>query len=280
MTAQWLDGKALAASVQSALAPRVAALPRPPGLAVVLVGHDAASQVYVRRKGTVAHALGFVHRQIDLPADTPQEALLEVVRSLNADDTIDGILVQFPLPRGIDPSVVLDTIDPAKDVDGLSAANLGRLVQGRPGLVACTPKGCMRLLEAAGISLAGKHAVVIGRSNIVGRPMALLLEQAHATVTIAHSRTPDLGAILATADVVVAAVGRPDLVRAAHLKPGAVVVDVGMNRLTDGRLVGDVATAEVAEVCSWITPVPGGVGPMTIAMLMENTVEASERRQA
>lgn len=278
MTAGLLDGKVLGAAVQAALAPRVAALPRPPGLAVVLVGSDPASQVYVRRKGKVAHELGFLHRQIDLPADTPQERVLEVVRALNVDDAIDGILVQFPLPRGIDPSVVLDTIDPAKDVDGLSAANLGRLVQGRPGLVACTPKGCMRLLQAAAIPLAGRHAVVVGRSNIVGRPMALLLEQAHATVTVAHSRTPDLGAVLRTADIVVAAVGRPELIRAEHVRPGVVVVDVGINRLPDGRLVGDVATEEVAQVASWITPVPGGVGPMTIAMLMENTVEAAEAR--
>lgn len=278
MSARLLDGKALAARVQSALVPRVAALPRPPGLAVVLVGADPASQVYVRRKGKVAHELGFVHQQIDLPATTSQAELLEVVRRLNADPAIHGILVQFPLPKGLDPSIVLDTIDPAKDVDGLSAANLGRLVQGRPTLVACTPKGCMRLLVDAGIPLAGRHAVVIGRSNIVGRPMALLLEQAHATVTVAHSRTPDLAGVLREADVIVAAVGRPELVRAAHVKPGAVVVDVGMNRLDDGRLVGDVAFAEVAEVASWITPVPGGVGPMTIAMLMENTVEAAERR--
>jgi methylenetetrahydrofolate dehydrogenase (NADP+)/methenyltetrahydrofolate cyclohydrolase len=278
VSARLLDGRALAERVQADLAERVAALEGPPGLAVILVGDDPASRVYVRRKGVVAHQLGLVHRQIDLPAHTSEHELVAVVRQLNADPAIHGILVQLPLPRGLDASVVLDAIDPSKDVDGISAANLGLLVQGRPGLVACTPKGCLRLLVDAGVPLAGRRAVVVGRSTIVGRPLALLLEQANATVTVAHSRTVDLGAVLREADVVVAAVGRPGLVRGEHLRPGAVVVDVGINRTADGKLVGDVDFASAAEVASAITPVPGGVGPMTIAMLMENTVEAATRR--
>jgi methylenetetrahydrofolate dehydrogenase (NADP+)/methenyltetrahydrofolate cyclohydrolase len=282
VTGARLDGVAVAAQVEAELRARVAALGRPPGLAVVLVGADPASQVYVRRKGQVAERLGLHHRQIDLPADATREQIVATVEALNADPAVDGILVQFPLPRRQDEEVVLDTIHPDKDVDGFTIASSGRLAQGRPSLVACTPKGVMRLLAAAGVSLTGKDAVVIGRSNIVGRPMAMLLEHAGATVTLCHSRTADLPGHCRRADVVVAAVGKAELVRGDWIKPGAVVIDVGMNRVTDaagkGKLLGDVAYDEVLAVASAVTPVPGGVGPMTIAMLMENTVLAAERR--
>jgi methylenetetrahydrofolate dehydrogenase (NADP+)/methenyltetrahydrofolate cyclohydrolase len=283
LTARILDGNALAAVVHEELKVAAAALPRPPGLAVVLVGADPASQVYVRRKGQVAEKLGYLHRQIDLPAVAPRAQLLDVVAELAADDTIDGILVQFPLPRREDEAAVLEALPPEKDVDGFTAENLGRLASGRPYLVACTPWGVMRLLRESGRPLAGAHAVVIGRSNIVGRPMSMLLEQANATVTLAHSRTPDVAAFCRQADVVVAAVGRAEMVRGDWIKPGAVVIDVGMNRVVGadgkGRLVGDVHFGEVSEVAGAITPVPGGVGPMTIAMLMENTLRASQARQ-
>ncbi|HMV68960.1 MAG TPA: bifunctional 5,10-methylenetetrahydrofolate dehydrogenase/5,10-methenyltetrahydrofolate cyclohydrolase, partial [Myxococcota bacterium] len=253
------------------------------GLAVVLVGADPASQVYVRRKGKVAEKLGYLHRQIDLPADAPRADLLAVLRELGDDRAIDGILVQFPLPRREDEVAVLDALPPEKDVDGFTAVNLGLLASGRPRLVACTPAGVMRLIAESGVSPAGLRAAVIGRSNIVGRPMAMLLEQANATVTVCHSHTPALPEVVREADIVVAAVGRPELVRAGWVKPGAVVIDVGMNRLpTDdgrGRLVGDVAFDEVAQVAAAITPVPGGVGPMTITTLMENTLRAMLARE-
>ncbi|MCB9662632.1 MAG: bifunctional methylenetetrahydrofolate dehydrogenase/methenyltetrahydrofolate cyclohydrolase FolD [Alphaproteobacteria bacterium] len=280
MSARLLDGKALAARVRGELADQVRGLARAPGLAVVLVGEDPASRVYVRNKARAAEAMGLVHRQIDLPADTTQARLLEVVRALGDDPAIDGILVQFPLPPHLSQAAVLDAIPVAKDVDGLTTASLGLLAQGRPGLVACTPKGCMRLLDEAGAVLEGAHAVVVGRSNIVGRPMAMLLEQANATVTVCHSRTRDLPAVCRTADILVVGVGRPELVRADWVAPGAVVIDVGINRKADGRLCGDVATDEVAEVASAVTPVPGGVGPMTIAMLLANTVESALARGA
>lgn len=279
MTATILDGTAVSKRMMAALTERVAGMARKPTLAVVLVGQDPASQVYVKRKGKVAHEVGLGHRQIDLPADTTEADLLKVVAELAADDDVDGILVQFPVPPHIRQSAVLDAIPANKDVDGLTTANLGRLVQGRPLLVACTPKGAMTLIAESGVDPAGKRAVVIGRSNIVGRPMALLLEQANATVTVAHSRTPNLADVVREADLVVAAVGRPEFVKASWVKPGAIVIDVGINRTADGKLVGDVATAEVAEVAGAITPVPGGVGPMTIAMLMENTVEAAVSRR-
>lgn len=283
MTARVLDGRALSKSLNKALKKKVDTMDTPPSLAVVLVGADPASEVYVRRKGVVAGRIGFTHRQIDLPATARQDEVLAVVEELNADDTVDGILVQFPLPPQVSADVVLDTIDPAKDVDGLSAANLGRLAQGRPRLVACTPKGVMKLLEQSGVTLEGAKAVVMGRSNIVGRPMAMLLEQANATVTVCHSRTADTRAFVQQADVVVVAVGRAQMVEADWIKPGAVVIDVGIHRLDDGsargRLVGDVAYDGAAEVASAITPVPGGVGPMTIAMLMENTYQAAVARR-
>jgi len=274
-----LDGRALSRQRNQALKARVGELKRPPGLAVVLVGEDPASQVYVKRKGVVAERLGFVHRQVDLPAGTSLDAIQGVVHELNGAPEIDGILVQLPLPGGLDGRAVTECIDPDKDADGLTTASVGRLAQGRPLMRPCTPFGVMRLLEAGGIELSGRRACVVGRSNLVGRPMAMLLEQANATVTVCHSRTCDLEVLLRDSDVVVAAVGQPEMVRGSWIKPGATVVDVGIHRRADGSLVGDVAFAEVVEVAGAITPVPGGVGPMTIAMLMENTFRAAVRRQ-
>lgn len=281
-----MNGRRLAKARAADLRARVAGLPRPPGLATVLVGDDPASHVYVGSKNRRAAALGFHQRNVKLTAEATQDEIMAIVDELNADPAIDGILVQVPLPSGIDERAVLDRISPEKDVDGFHPINTGLLSQGRPALVACTPLGCMRLLEtldgtdgAPDVKLSGLRAVVIGRSNIVGRPMAMLLEQAGCTVTVAHSRTRDLAGLVAQADVVVAAVGRPRMVQASWLKPGAVVVDVGVNRLEDGSLCGDVDTDAAAEVALAITPVPGGVGPMTIATLMANTVAASEARQ-
>ena len=280
MSAQILDGRALSRRLNKAIKlERVPTLERAPGLAVVLVGEDPASQVYVRRKGIVADRLGYVHRQIDLSADTSQEAVIEVVEQLNADEAIDGILVQLPLPKHIDALAVLDTIRVDKDVDGICVSSIGRLSQGRANLVACTPLGVMKLLGESGVDLSGKDAVVIGRSNIVGRPMAMLLEQANCTVTVCHSRTKDLEGIVRRSDIVVAAIGRPKMIRGEWIKEGAVVIDVGVNRLEDGSLCGDVDYDSAAERAAAITPVPGGCGPMTIAMLMENTFRASAARQ-
>lgn len=279
MSARILDGKAIAGAVAEALRPRVAALPRRPGLAVVLVGDDPASAIYVRNKARMAEKLGFHHRQVVLPATASEAEVVDVVAALNADDAIDGILVQLPLPRGIDKDRVLDLIRPDKDVDGFHPVNAGLLCQRRPAVVACTPAGCMRLLAETGVPLRGLEAVVIGRSNIVGKPMSQLLDLADCTVTVAHSRTRDLAAAVARADVVVAAVGIPEVVKGAWIKPGALVIDVGMNRDAAGRLCGDVEYAAAAERAGWITPVPGGVGPMTIAMLMSNTVDQAERHQ-
>lgn len=275
-----LDGRRTAKARGPALRARVAALARPPGLAVVMVGDDPASAVYVGKKRARAERLGFHQRSERLAADTPQAAVEALVAELNADPRIDGILVQLPLPPHLDARRVLGLISPEKDVDGFHALNTGRLSQGRDALVPCTPLGVMRMLEDAGIALEGLDAVVVGRSNIVGRPMAMLLEQANCTVTVCHSRTRDLAAHLQRAELIVAAVGRPGTVRAEHVRPGAIVIDVGINRLDDGRLVGDVDYAAVAPRCQAITPVPGGVGPMTISMLMENTVTAAERAQA
>lgn len=275
-----LDGKALSERLGPALRARVAALSRPPGLAVIQVGADPASSVYVGSKRKRAERLGFHQRSLSLPADASQAELLALVAELNADPAIDGILVQLPLPGHLDTTAILDAIDPDKDVDGFHPVNVGLLSQGRPRFVACTPLGCMKLLEHAGIKLAGLDAVVVGRSNIVGRPMAMLLEKANATVTLCHSRTRDLPAVVRRADLVVAAIGQPGFVRGDWLKDGAVVIDVGINRLPDGRLVGDVDYDAALPRCAAITPVPGGVGPMTITMLMHNTVDSSERRQA
>jgi methylenetetrahydrofolate dehydrogenase (NADP+) / methenyltetrahydrofolate cyclohydrolase len=282
MTAQILDGKAIGAKVRAEVASGVASFleryGRPPGLDVVLVGDNPASQIYVRNKEKASIGAGMrgqVHR---LPATTTQTELVALVDQLNRDDRVDGILVQLPLPAGLSETSVIEAISPAKDVDGLHPVNAGLLSLGRPALVSCTPSGCMRLLREAGVDLVGKRAVVLGRSNIVGKPMAQLLLAAHATVTIAHSRTRDLAAVCREADVLVAAVGRAELVRADFVKPGAVVIDVGQNVNAAGKLLGDVAFAEVAEKASWITPVPGGVGPMTIACLLENTLQAAIAR--
>jgi methylenetetrahydrofolate dehydrogenase (NADP+)/methenyltetrahydrofolate cyclohydrolase len=273
-----MDGRALARARQEALRARAAVLPRPPGLAVVLVGADPASQVYVGRKTAVAQRLGFLHRQIDLPVTTTEPALLAVIEGLNADPVIDGILVQLPLPPALDAQRVLDAIGPDKDVDGIHAWNMGLLAQGRPRFVACTPRGVMELVAEYGVPVAGRRAVVVGRSAIVGRPLSLLLDRANATVTVCHSRTADLETEVRRADLLVAALGRPAAIPAAWIKPGSAVIDVGVNRLPDGSLVGDVGAGPELEAAGWVTPVPGGVGPMTIAMLMANTVEAAERR--
>lgn len=281
--AQLLDGRTVARESLLALKPRIAALPRPPGLAVVKVGEDPASAIYVRRKTRRAERLGFYQPDgLHLPEDTTQQALLDQIAALNVDPKIDGILVQLPLPGHIDERAVLAAIAPDKDVDGFHAVNVGRLAQGRRSddlMIACTPKGAMRLLEESGARLSGAEAVVIGRSNIVGRPMAWLLEQANATVTVCHSRTANLQSHLKRADVVVAAVGRAEMIKGAWLRPGAVVIDVGINRREDGSICGDVEYSIAVKRASAITPVPGGVGPMTIAMLMENTVIASEAHQ-
>jgi methylenetetrahydrofolate dehydrogenase (NADP+)/methenyltetrahydrofolate cyclohydrolase len=277
--AQILNGRQLAKERAAGLRERVASLGRRPGLAVVLVGQDPASQVYVSKKTAACDRIGLLHRQLSLPATTSQADLLRQVDVLNADPEIDGILVQLPLPAHLDASAVLDRIDARKDVDGFHPENLGLLAQGRPRFVACTPAGCMHLLRRWDVSLEGRSALVIGRSTIVGRPMSLLLDRANATVTVAHSRTRDLAERVAAADIVVAAIGRPEAIRGAWIKAGAAVIDVGINRLADGRLVGDVEFAVAVDRASAITPVPGGVGPMTISMLMENTIEAATRRQ-
>ncbi|MEA3539988.1 MAG: bifunctional methylenetetrahydrofolate dehydrogenase/methenyltetrahydrofolate cyclohydrolase FolD [Pseudomonadota bacterium] len=290
MTAERIDGKAFAEGlrgrVSAAVAPFLAATGRRPGLAVVLVGEDPASQVYVGSKHKATVEAGMVSFEHRLAADTPEADLIALVETLNADENVDGILVQMPLPKHMRESAVIEAIDPEKDVDGFHIVNAGRLATGLPGLVPCTPLGCMMLLEdRIGRDLSGKRAVVIGRSNIVGKPMAQLLLAANATVTIAHSRTAELPSVVREADIVIAAVGRPEMVRGDWLKPGAVVIDVGINRIAapergEGktRLVGDVAYAEAMEIASAVTPVPGGVGPMTIAVLLRNTLVAAHRR--
>ena len=279
MSARILDGKALAAELRAELAHRVAALGFRPGLAVVLVGEDPASAVYVRGKDRAAQTAGLDSRTIRLPAGLAEAELLVRVAALNADPAVDGILVQLPLPPHIRARAVVEAVDPAKDVDGFHPLNVGRLVGGQSGLVPCTPLGVMKLLAAAGVNPRGARAVVLGRSAIVGRPMAALLTNADATVTLAHSCTRDLPAECRRADILIAAVGRPELVRGDWVAPGAAVVDVGINRLADGRLMGDVAFAEAVGHAGVITRVPGGVGPMTIACLLENTVAAALRRR-
>ncbi|WP_137126458.1 bifunctional methylenetetrahydrofolate dehydrogenase/methenyltetrahydrofolate cyclohydrolase FolD [Roseomonas sp. HF4] len=279
MTARILDGRAIAAGLRARLAERVAALPFRPGLRVVRVGEDPASGVYVRNKDKAAREAGFDSSTIHLPADTTEAALLATIAVLNADPAVDGILVQLPLPPQIRVEAAIAAVDPAKDVDGFHPLNAGRLAAGQPGLVPCTPRGVMHILAEAGVALAGARAVVLGRSQIVGRPMAQLLLAADCTVTIAHSRTRDLPAECRRAEILVAAVGRPAMVRGDWIAPGAVVVDVGINRGADGRLVGDVAFAEALPVAGAITPVPGGVGPMTIACLLENTLDAAIARR-
>ena len=280
MTAQLIDGNALAKLVRADVAARALALREQgvvPGLAVILVGENAASQVYVRNKIKACTEAGLHSVLEQHPASLSESALLERVAALNADPKVHGILVQLPLPAHIDPHKVIEAIAPAKDVDGFHVASAGALMTGTPGFWPCTPYGCMKMLEAIHYDLKGKHAVVIGRSNIVGKPMALMLLAKNATVTICHSATADLGAITRQADVIVAAVGRRNILTASMVGPGAVVIDVGMNRDDAGKLCGDVDFAGVREVASWITPVPGGVGPMTIAMLLANTLEAAQR---
>lgn len=282
MGAQLIDGKLVGAKIREELKGKVAAFVAATGvtpcLATVLVGEDPASAVYVRNKGKGCRETGMESRQIDLPADTTEAALLALVAELNADPSVHGILVQLPLPKHIDESKVIEALDPSKDVDGFHPVNAGRLMTGGECFIPCTPHGVVKLLDHYGVDLKGKHAVVVGRSNIVGKPAAILLLSRHATVTICHSRTADLPAVIREADVVVAAVGKAEMVRGSWIKPGAVVIDVGINRLSDGRLVGDVAFDEAKEVASLITPVPGGVGPMTITMLLANTFEAARRR--
>lgn len=280
MTARILNGRALAAVVRAEVAGRVARLGYRPGLAVVLVGENPASAVYVRNKDRAAAAAGITARTIRLPSTVSEAALAAEITRLNDDDLVDAILVQLPLPAHIDPHAIIAAIDPTKDVDGFHPINAGRLAGGFPGLVPCTPRGVMRLLDAGGIAVRGARALVLGRSGIVGRPMAALLLAADATVTVAHSRTRDLPAECRRADILVAAVGRAEMVRGSWIAPGAAVIDVGINRTADGQLVGDVAFAEALEVAGAITPVPGGVGPMTIACLLENTVLAATARRS
>lgn len=282
MSAQILDGKALAAEIRSEVKTQVAALAEKgvsTALAVILVGDDSASQVYVRNKIKACADTGIRSLEFRMPAETTQQQLLAKIAELNADESVDGILVQLPLPKQINADAVISAIDPARDVDGFHVANAGALVTGKQGFVPCTPFGVMRLIEKSGVNPRGKSAVIVGRSNIVGKPMALLLLAADATVTVAHSRTPDLSAVTRNADILVAAVGRAKLIKADMVKPGAVVIDVGMNRDENGKLCGDVDFAEVKEIAGSITPVPGGVGPMTIAMLMQNTVLAAQMRR-
>jgi methylenetetrahydrofolate dehydrogenase (NADP+)/methenyltetrahydrofolate cyclohydrolase len=281
MTAKRIDGKAAGLALREQVAVAAAEFQartgRAPGLATVLVGEDPASSVYVRSKGKATAEAGMESFAHHLPADTSEEALLDLVVLLNNDDRVDGILVQLPLPPHMDSSRVIAAIDPAKDVDGFHPVNAGRLATGLDALVPCTPLGCLHLLKNELGSLSGKDAVVIGRSNIVGKPMAMLLIGESATVTVAHSRTRDLPDVVRRADIVVAAVGRPEMIRGDWIKPGAAVIDVGINR-TDAGLRGDVHGDEAHEVAGWRTPVPGGVGPMTIAFLLVNTLEAARRR--
>ena len=278
MTAQIIDGVALSRRLRTEIGERAAALSRQgrkPGLAVILVGDDPASAVYVRNKVKACEEYG-LHSVLERhEASLPEAQLLARIAALNADPTIHGILVQMPLPRHIDAQKVIAAIDTRKDVDGFSVMSAGELMSGLPGLRPCTPWGCMKLIESTGESIRGKHAVVIGRSNTVGKPMALLLLQAHATVTVCHSATPDLGVHTRQADILVAATGRRDTVTADMVKPGAIVIDVGINRNDAGKLCGDVDFERVREVAGWITPVPGGVGPMTITMLLANTLQAA-----
>ncbi len=284
MSAQPIDGKAIAAAVRAEIKERAKEFTSRTGiracLAAVLVGEDPASRVYVRNKGTACIEAGMLSRQINLPATTSEKELLDLVGRLNADDAVHGILVQLPLPDQIDESKVIEAIAPGKDVDGFHPVNAGRLFIGQPGFIPCTPYGILKILDYEKVELKGKHAVVVGRSNIVGKPVAILLLSRHATVTICHSRTQDLPGVVRSADVVIAAVGKAEMIRGSWIRPGAVVIDVGINRLPDGRLVGDVAFEEARSVAGKITPVPGGVGPMTITMLLHNTLEAAALRAA
>ena len=273
-----IDGKALAAQVKAQVAEAVEKLPRQPGLAVVLVGEDPASQVYVRGKEADCGECGIRSFPYRLPTETTQRELLDLIERLNRDPAVDGILVQLPLPKHLDEAAALAVIAPEKDVDGFHLLNAGRMMNGQPGVVACTPKGAMEMIRRTGIDLGGKEAVIVGRSNIVGKPMAMLLLQANCTVTICHSHTVNLAQHTRNADILVAAVGKPGFITKSMVKPGAVVIDVGINRV-NGKVVGDVMP-DVADVAAYITPVPGGVGKMTITELLENTVEAAEKQTA
>lgn len=280
MTAQILDGKAISADLKSTIKQRVTSLTnegnRPPGLVVILVGENPASQVYVRNKRNSCEEVGFYSELIQLDADTPQEKLLSLIDELNEREEVDGILVQLPLPKHIDEETVIERILPTKDVDGFHPYNVGRLTLRMPLLRPCTPKGVMTMLAHTGIDIVGKDAVIIGQSNIVGRPMALELLAARCTITICHSKTKNLEEKIRNADIVVAAVGVPKFVKGDWLKDGAIVIDVGINRLDDGKLCGDVDFDSAKDKASWITPVPGGVGPMTVATLLENTLQAAK----
>ena len=281
MPAQIIDGKALALRLREGIAQEVGALGKDtgitPGLAAVLVGDDPASAVYVRNKKIACEKAGLYPQEHRLPASTTQEVLLALVSQLNADPKIHGILVQLPLPSHVESKEILQAVSPEKDVDGFHPVNVGRLVEGNPVFVPCTPKGVIHMIDSTGEEIAGKRAVVIGRSNIVGKPVAMLLLHRHATVTVCHSRTKDLPAVVGEADIVIAAIGKPLFVTSEMVKSGAIVIDVGINRLADGKLVGDVDFDRVKERASWLTPVPGGVGPMTIAMLLQNTLESAKR---
>ncbi|RMH03081.1 MAG: bifunctional methylenetetrahydrofolate dehydrogenase/methenyltetrahydrofolate cyclohydrolase FolD [Nitrospirae bacterium] len=281
MSAHVIDGKALAQDIRAAVARDIAQFHRQtgirPGLAVFLVGDDPASAVYVRNKKKACDQAGLMVDEHTLPATTSQAELLRLIEQANSDSRIHGILVQLPLPPQIESKIVLNAVSPEKDVDGFHPCNMGRLVEGDPRIVPCTPYGILKMIQSTGQAIEGKRAVVLGRSNIVGKPMAILLLQHHATVTVCHSRTKELPAICREADIVVAAIGRAQYVKAEMVKPGAIVIDVGINRLDDGRLVGDVDFDPVRERAGWISPVPGGVGPMTIAMLLVNTIEAAKR---
>ncbi len=277
--ANLIDGRAIAKKVRAEVREEVAHLQAQgltPHLVVLLVGDDPASQIYVRNKARAAEKVGIRSTTYHLPADTPEPALLEFIQDLNTQDDVHGILVQLPLPPHLDSQRILEAIDPQKDVDGLHPENLGRLLAGHPRFLPCTPQGILRMLQEISYNLEGKEAVVVGRSTIVGKPMALLLLQHHATVTMVHSRTRDLAAHTKRAEILVVAAGRAGLIRGEMVKAGAVVIDVGINRMPDGTLRGDVAFEEVSERAAWITPVPGGVGPMTVAMLLKNTVQAAK----
>jgi methylenetetrahydrofolate dehydrogenase (NADP+)/methenyltetrahydrofolate cyclohydrolase len=275
--AEIVDGKKLAADIEGELRKRLGQWPgRTAGLATVRVGDDPASIVYLRAKHRACERVGIASRAVELPESTPQAALLEHIGELNRDPAVHGVLVQLPLPRGIDPAAVARAIAPEKDVDGLHPQNAGELLAGRPALYPCTPLGCIEILRRAGVPIEGAHAVVLGRSNIVGRPLAVLLEHHNATVTICHSRTRDLAAHVARAEILIAAVGQPRLVQGEWIRPGAAVIDVGIHRTPEG-LVGDVDSAAAARRAALLTPVPGGVGPLTIAMLLSNTTAAFER---
>lgn len=280
MQAKILDGKALSVKIREGLKARIEKLKSEkgitPGLAVIIVGENPASVVYVRNKEKGCQEVGINSRVIRLPESTTQEDLLKQIDDLNKDRDIHGILVQLPIPDHIDDMAVIESIDQKKDVDGFSVESAGCLMVGRHGFVPCTPKGCISLIESTGESIQGKEAVIIGRSNIVGKPAAMLLMQKHATVTVCHSRTKNLAEVVRRADIIVAAIGKPEFVTGDMVKPGAIVIDVGINRGEDGKLKGDVNFDQASKVASWITPVPGGVGPMTITMLLENTVESAE----